>query len=581
MPIDEATRKIEVLDSTGTVVDTPTVTAAETAGQFTGPLTIAMIPTGKATVRCSASDTNVPPRTGTGTATIFVDAGPNVTTNTPAPDSIHSQLQPVDFEFVVDPAELLPSDSGAEVTAVTMDVAGFPFTLAPQSEGSNVYVASVDFTDALSFGGTTPEGTVAVVLHATNARGVTRSVAYDMVVDGTGPTVDISAPTPASVIGGRVTLTFTVADEQSSVDETSVGVTVNGTTNVYDPAAGSIWARNGNTFSFEFDTMALGATSQVQMTVNVTAKDVAGNASNGKSAVYYIDNLAPIVSIDPPNARTRRTTGNATVAECSLAYNPIGGQTSGWTGYAGPPHSGDGVQQAIRMFRAFVYDRTNSIVGQEVFYYSDVRDSSVRLYLQPDATKGLLKDTNGDGVCDDIDTTGTQFQALVPLPLAGSAWWAPIGGASTETTQTEPQMSNLLGTGSAQCGTAGYVAGPANETFLPTPLCNGLSDMYFVPTRTLGGVPRSIIFAIGPITSVACTGQQWEIGQYIPTEGWVCLAARAEDNVGNVGISAPMALCFDDPARPGTPGCLDHLDEAPSCSQSCTYTAPTPPPVLQ
>jgi hypothetical protein len=47
------------------------------------------------------------------------------------------------------------------------------------------------------------------------------------------------------------------------------------------------------------------------------------------------------------------------------------------------------------------------------------------------------------------------------------------------------------------------------------------------------------------------------------------LAGRAEDNIGNVGVSPPIRVCFDD--GEGTPAC-DPADtaSAPTCVDDCT-----------
>jgi hypothetical protein len=50
------------------------------------------------------------------------------------------------------------------------------------------------------------------------------------------------------------------------------------------------------------------------------------------------------------------------------------------------------------------------------------------------------------------------------------------------------------------------------------------------------------------------------------------VAARAEDNIENVGISAPLRLCFDDgDSGNGVPSC--NTSEAPSCTDGCTISA--------
>jgi hypothetical protein len=48
------------------------------------------------------------------------------------------------------------------------------------------------------------------------------------------------------------------------------------------------------------------------------------------------------------------------------------------------------------------------------------------------------------------------------------------------------------------------------------------------------------------------------------------VAARAVDNIGNVGVSEPIRLCFDDgDSSNGPPNCAG---EPPSCLGNCTIS---------
>ncbi|HWP08749.1 MAG TPA: hypothetical protein VNN72_23565, partial [Polyangiaceae bacterium] len=57
----------------------------------------------------------------------------------------------------------------------------------------------------------------------------------------------------------------------------------------------------------------------------------------------------------------------------------------------------------------------------------------------------------------------------------------------------------------------------------------------------------------------------------------ICVAGRAEDNTGNVGISRPLRLCFDDGEDP-PPSCLNQdADPPPSCRVDNCKLPPTFP----
>ncbi|MGC4063702.1 MAG: hypothetical protein QM784_03485 [Polyangiaceae bacterium] len=85
--------------------------------------------------------------------------------------------------------------------------------------------------------------------------------------------------------------------------------------------------------------------------------------------------------------------------------------------------------------------------------------------------------------------------------------------------------------------------------------------------------PERVIYGIGVESGslLGCTGTYWEYTSFIkrtPRDGWMCFAAMAVDNVGNRGVSAPLRLCYDDPATPEHPTCATSI-----ANQSRTYLA--------
>ena len=48
-------------------------------------------------------------------------------------------------------------------------------------------------------------------------------------------------------------------------------------------------------------------------------------------------------------------------------------------------------------------------------------------------------------------------------------------------------------------------------------------------------------------------------------EGWVCVASRAVDNAGNIGVSEPMRLCVDYTLY-GNPSVCADTANAPNCT---------------
>jgi hypothetical protein len=112
-------------------------------------------------------------------------------------------------------------------------------------------------------------------------------------------------------------------------------------------------------------------------------------------------------------------------------------------------------------------------------------------------------------------------------------------------------------------------------------LCSGESDMFRVTKHCMPVDPAErVVYVVGNAPSGAdCTGEQWEL---TPTmtgdrEGWMCLATRAVDKVGNVGVSPPLRICVDLPGIDGTPTC--DPDSMPSCRADCEEP-PSPNPGL-
>lgn len=122
---------------------------------------------------------------------------------------------------------------------------------------------------------------------------------------------------------------------------------------------------------------------------------------------------------------------------------------------------------------------------------------------------------------------------------------------------------------------AGTCSYKPDEQDPPEQLCtDGVSDMTIVASHGgEGGGNEPVVYAVDPNSGQLCTGDEVEIGAQFggAYEGWVCLAVRGEDNVGNRGVSAPIAVCLDDPTQEGTPDCWDQgPEQAPSCSDGCT-----------
>jgi hypothetical protein len=542
--VDESSVLIELLHENEELgAEAPGVQVGST-NEYVADFIIAPIPNGPLSFRCSASADDAD-LTSADEIDTLVDHGPTITVVSPEIDSAHSLEGAIRFEFTVEPAPLAAGDSGAEVGDVVLVVEGIEVAEADLDETEpGTYVTTIDFSDEMRFPDT-PVGTIPVEIHATNSRSPTPVEAtqfYSFIIDGEGPVISIVHPEGNAVVGGEIPLQFNVDDPLAGVDPNSVVVTLNTTEHRYEPM--DRWSLVNGVFTFRFDSTLLAA-SQIQATINITATDLAGNESReGASTVLYLDNVPPIVDLDPGLVREFNIRSDV----CSRAFDPVGDS----------PDDGDLVQAVTPELRALVWEQTNNASGATQLVYSGVDAATVSVFLQPDPTIPLLIDTDADGTCDDLAIEGLVRNILTPIPTDGDAWFLqpPTGDPDLE---LEPDVS-------------GCPFAMSGEP--PEPLCDQQnSDMTRVITqfRSDSGADARTIFGIGTLDEPFCTGRQWEIGALSTDyEGWVCLAARALDNVGNVGISAPLRLCFDDPNRAGTPACAAGSTAPPSCLDECS-----------
>jgi hypothetical protein len=331
-------------------------------------------------------------------------------------------------------------------------------------------------------------------------------------------------------------------------------VRLNGEPYRYDPDPAGPWRNNGATFSYKFDARQFDNTT-VQTTITVEASDRVGNKGDEATENVYLDNVPPVVDLDPPAFR-EYDKGSKT---CSLAFDPLGPLAANDLA-----HTYD-----FQLFRAFVYDRTNAGANQKVFFFSDTDVTSVYVYLQPDPSKPLLTDTDADGVCDDVITEDPETHVKIPLQQltglapTGAAWF---GAEANEDADLEAQFP--IDASPVECS-----YGAADTA--PERLClNHGSDMTrIVQWDVKKEIP--VVFVQGP-SEAACTGIDWQIGhQAGVSEGWVCVAAVAKDHVGNLGVSQPLRLCYDDGVDP-PPDCLDQASTPPTCRLTCSLPPKVP-----
>lgn len=539
MPVDKSSVVIDMIDAEGKVVESVAAAPTDVTDEYSAHFFLTAIEeNGRVSFRCSARDTSSVAKNASQTIHTFVDKGPTIQVVEPVDGSSHPLMGAVRFEFDVTPAPLTDDDPGAEVAEVTLETNGVPIRVT--TDDGETYQVFVDFADQDVFTDI-PNGEVPVIIHATNARSpepAVREEEYSFKIDGEGPLISIESPRNEDVVGGQVQLEFSVTDALAGVDPDTVVVELNG--KEYHYGEGGTWADKGDgKYVFLFDSVQAEKDSKIQATVTIRATDEVGNSSDGESLIVYLDNVPPFVDLDPPSVfQTSPNPEDEDTPYCSFYFDPVG------------PLSADDLERVpdVQRMRALVVDHTNEAPGQNILYFSGQNTESVYIYLQADLDDPLVIDSDHDGTCDELIETRNDlpFQHLKGIPTAGSPWFGAQG-----------QMGEELPPGCVAVG----------RQDPPTALCSPMdSDM----SRIIQWSPNPkipVIYGIGNLASgPACIGTDWEIGQFVE-EGWFCVAGRAEDNVGNVGISHPLRLCYDDGV--GEPADCDE-SSAPSCTDGCT-----------
>jgi len=548
-PVNPISVTVVAKDATGKVIEKKTASPSTTDDEYEVDFVLTKIPSGQISFTCAAADTNKV--TGTDTISAFVDHGPTITVVSPEPDSKHPVKGGLEVEFLVEPTPLVDDDNGAAVDAVVFALDGKELAVTEVSTGKFKTSLALDDTNKFPV---VPSG--AVTITASNKRTpkpTTATTSYNIVVDGEGPVIAITAPLPQAVVGGKIRLSFTVTDKGSGVDEKSVNVALfpADSPRFYNPDTG--WSHDGSKYFFTFDSKDIEPDAPVQTTINVRASDLVGNPSaSGQSLQLYFDNVPPEIDIDPRNVRME------SAANCSGSFDPVG--TAVVNDLAG--QLGDPIVNPIAFFRVFVAERTNYQTGQQILYFSGTDQTQVRLYVQPDAehatTKLLVNKNPGvDTTCDDIgglEDLGDPppFTALKPISATG-----PVGSPWN---RLDGDVDPIA---SAGCKLTDNAAPPP---FL-CPAHN--SDLWFVPFNKALNEPYVYVVGTPVQNTASCAGIDLAFVNSDQKDGWACAAARVVDRAGNIGISPPIRLCVDD-GKGDPPACRISSTTPPTCSDGCT-----------
>lgn len=552
--IEPSSVTVQLLDADGAQLDSVAASPTAVSEQYKARLIVAKVTeNGRLSILCGANDRSNPVLTGFDQIDTFIDHGPKITPVSPEPEDALA-LGTAQFRFNVEFDPVAAVDEEAAVDDVWLTVGGVEISDV-EEEDDGEYVATVNFEDRELFL-SPPSGMIPITIRASNRRkpeAAERILSYSVVIDSEGPDVKITSPLAEDVVGAQLQVVFTATDTFSTVDVDSLVITLSGED--YRYGKDGTWRRDGDTFTATLDATRAAGKSEIQISVQVSARDTAGNESADK-VVAYIDTSPAIVDLDPPNVREVRENPVA----CSRSFDPIGT----W-----PPEDLATVQRAV-VFRALVWEEANGIEDQPVQHMAATEPGSVQLYIQWNSDEALVRDTNGDDVCDDLREdykTALPMLPLNPLPIRGSAWFGPDDPEDPRT-PTPPEGCPLL------------------DESEPDHLCGEASDMTRVIDHLAhigsGGGPRpSVVYAFGNLqpNTLTCTGIEVDLTTQTTEdtdwdEGWLCVAAVSDDYAGNRGVSQPLRLCFDNPAVPGSPACVNDKSNPPTCTDGCRDLPP-------
>ncbi len=546
--IDAGSVKVAVLDEEGEVIagadDAPLERTAAPTGkrndEYAAKLQLGAVPSGRASFRCRASTVNAS-SSGEATLPTLVDHGPAIFEKLPAINSAHSLVGALTVEFSVVPAPLTEDDEEADVASVKLIVAGAEIEdLTEDSESPGTFRATVNFQDPELYDEPPTERT-SVRIEATNRRTDTAATAiydYPFVVDGVPPSISIKKPVQNAAVKGETIVEFTAVDSGAGVDLETVRLSLNSQKPILYSPTDTRWGRTDDTFKFRFDTAAVGGAS-AQITVDIGAADKAGNRVDGDSRFLWLDDVAPVVDLDPGNWRIHA--GNV----CSASFDPLADALD------------DGEQLGgFALIRALVFDQTKN-TGQPTDYPALADRGSAKLYAQVAPAQPFLVDTDADGLCDSLAREDFPFKALKPLSIAGAAL-----------------DSNAEGEAAKAPAIAGQCALRPASPSPPDSLCGDFSDMQVAVQHDVIGFDEPVIYGMGGLTGIECTGTSWDpITIETDVEGWICYAAVASDKLGNSAVSRPLRICYDNPNTSARPACATTSTEPPRCTDGCTARA--------
>ncbi|MDX9719538.1 MAG: hypothetical protein RBU37_02240, partial [Myxococcota bacterium] len=375
------------------------------------------------------------------------------------------------------------------------------------------------------------DGASTLLIRAANQRGVSREVTVVFKADAEGAVIEFITPAAGQLIGGIFTVKVKIEDP-AGIDPNSVVASIAGDNRFI------LKQNSAGEFEGSYDGRNLNPQIVFPL-LTVSCKDNVGN-ENSAGQIVALDTRRPIVDLDPPPMREY----DPDEGECSELFDPLGPEA---------PNDGERIQQ-LSLIRVRVEDRAN---GEEasgndfVVPMAGVNPTKVQLYVLDNSEGALIVDTDGDGICDEINPL------LKPRPVPTS----PDEAAVINLTRVEPEgkaffpwiiSGPAFGDSALTWIEDGWCHG-GDDTSAPESVCNWSTRT----TRIISDVvdDTGVVYAIPPVSDVNCMGIGFDVLGANISDGWACVAVRAEDNLGNASISPPHRLCIDAELSDGNNGC--------------------------
>lgn len=513
----------DVLDKTKKVVTTKKLALTErTAGATKTfiyrysetPIDAATLLSGNYELRVTA--TTVGGNKGVATVAFRGDAGPIITI-----------LKPVEKAFykgAVTAQVRIRDDLFGPVKNVTMRIGMYDIDpTGPTPDGQ--WTASIDFNKYMP----ALDGPQIFTVTAANQNDTLSTASAGFTVDNVGPTITGTKPAIAELIGQVVKIECDVADPAGVLSDSVVAVVAHGDMKFekkLKPAS-----MMGMHYAADFDTRVL-SVHALYPSISFRASDTLGNESS-VGYLVTLDNTPPLADLDAPRFRVYRPNKDpaSSVPECSHAFDTLGNDAVS-----------DG-QRVAQLFdiRALILDYGNTPLsgGSDVVPISTVDPKAVDLLVLDETSQPLVVDSDGDGLCDDVNpnliptsmpmsSMDALLVKMIPIPIMGLADF-------TSDTSIDPVADACV---------SGAAMAP------PMPLCTASDMTVAVGYASMGMEPA--VWTLAPIKPPEeCVGRQFDaLGSSI-ADGWVCAAVRASDKVGNMQVSRVIRFCVDKDSKGG------------------------------